>query len=980
MKKAVRLSALLLLTALALSALVACGGGGVTDDWTPSGVDVTLMSKTQPTTYTVIFGEPADIARAGANIFKDSVSERKLGVINSLFSSSMINEANEIIFGSSDRTASVKAAELLAKETAGSYRWAFYYYDGKLAVVANDEISYELAVLDLFTRFTSGESLVIKDTLAECKTMSEAEYDAYLDEKDLAKAEEKRKEHEKIIGKLLDKVEDQRENLVENNLFNILTATKDMTAIATGSNWGTAPYNPIDEHPRVMFTKDDIPGIRKALREDTATNAHFFKLLEEDYLGVLAPAPAYVSGQNTHNYNTDGLERIMVKALAYQLYGDPYYGYQAIYAMKNYLDTLELIYISGDQYRQFGDIGFTVACVYDWCYDLLTDEDKDQIIAGTENIIFKGSNKKGVKFEIGFPPTEQGSFTGHGSEYQLLRDYLSFSIAIYDENPTWYQLIGARFYNDYVPSRNYYFETTGVASQGTNYLALRHIATLYSAWLATAGMGANPYNNLLQTMYSFAAYEYAPGYIFTDGDGPTEQKTSNLRDAEFLAAYLYGDSTLLSLAEITLGEGKIIHATQGLGCAMYTIIRGKGTEPVESPHSNLDLIQYNGAPLGQYIVREAWNTTDSAAVFMKLKERHTANHEHGDSGSFQIYYKGMLSSEGGAYDNYNHEHTQKFYKTSVSHNTLLIKNHKVNDIYNVGAQRTYTEAKTLEIWLKNDYEAGTITGREHAYTDASETAPHYVYLAGEITKSYASDTVNYVGRRMLTVYTGDDNFPMAFFVYDDISTKNTAFKKTFLLQITSPNEPTISTKKQTVTTENGDGRLVLTCLTKGVSIEGLGGRVYDAKGNYDPINSKNYLVNGKQLVSLNQKDDGHWGRVEISIDGKTDHTLMNVMYVTDKGQKKDAPEIKHILDDGVEGSTFGDVAAIFMTSRERVTGKVSFEVDGKGEMKYYVSGVAEGKWQVEVDGKTVGSFEATADGGLLVFSAPAGDVVLTKKN
>ena len=528
-----------------------------------------------------------------------------------------------------------------------------------------------------------------------------------------------------------------------------------------------------------------------------------------------------------------------------------------------------------------------------------------------------------------------------------------------------------------MPTRNCYFEPTGLAPQGTSYLTLRHNATLYSAWLAVSGLGINPYINLQQTINSFSGYEYSPGYIFTDGDGAGVQKTSNLRTAQFLAGYLYGDPTLIALGEISLNGGEIQHETQGIGCAIYSIIRGKCVKPEADPYSTMDLVQYNGSPLGQYIVRESWQTADSAAVFMKLKERHTANHEHGDSGSFQIFYKSMLSSEGGVYDNYNHEHTQYFYKTSVSHNTLLIKNHKVYDTYNVGSQKTFPTPIDAEDWKTSpSFEAGKITGREHGYFDAAKRSPHYVYIGGDITKSYNDTTVSYVGRRMLTVYTGNEDFPMAFFVYDDISSKNVAFKKTFLLQITSPDEPDINKKKQTVVTENGDGRLVLTCLTDDVTIEGIGGRVYK-NGKYDPINSKNYLLNGKQMVTLSQKDDGHWGRVEISLSGAVDHTFMNVIYVTDKGQKKDAPEIDYIKNDSVEGSTFGDIAAVFMTSRERVNSAVSFDVDGKGDMKYYVSGVAAGKWSVSVDGKPCGTATATEEGGLLVFTAPAGKVTLT---
>jgi len=102
-----------------------------------------------------------------------------------------------------------------------------------------------------------------------------------------------------------------------------------------------------------------------------------------------------------------------------------------------------------------------------------------------------------------------------------------------------------------------------------------------------------------------------------------------------------------------------------------------------------------------------------------------------------------------------------------------------------------------------------------------------------------------------------------------------------------------------------------------------------------------------------------------------------VMYVTDAGQKKSAPDIEHIKSEGVEGSTFGNVAAVFMTSRERLATEISFEVEGKGDMRYFVSGVAAGEWNISVDGKDCGTASATEEGGLLVFTAPAGEVTIT---
>ena len=372
---------------------------------------------------------------------------------------------------------------------------------------------------------------------------------------------------------------------------------------------------------------------------------------------------------------------------------------------------------------------------------------------------------------------------------------------------------------------------------------------------------------------------------------------------------------------------------------------------------------------------------------MKMKERTTANHEHADAGTFTIYYKGAMTGEAGIYSGYASDHTRMYHQATISHNGLIVYDaSKLNTAssdktikWYSGGQRWPKESYTLEGWLESeDYTTGVVTGRQHAYTDDTQTAPLYAYIAGDITKAYPSETVDYVGRRMLTVYTGNKDFPTVLFVYDDITSDSASYEKRFLFHINSSDAPTVN--GNTVITEEASGRIVLTCLSDNVSLNQVGGRVYDENGKYNCAKSSNYLINGIQNVANNNLDDGHWGRIEIvssPAEASRDAKFMNVIYVTDKGQAKAAPAIAKVTGNGVEGGTFGDVAAIFATSRDRVSSELSFTVSGGSSMNYYVSGVAAGNWKVTVDGKDCGSFTASEDGGLLTFTAPAGSVKIT---
>ena len=788
---------------------------------------------------------------------------------------------------------------------------------------------------------------------------------------------------------------EQRRAFREERAFGI--ATEDITLLLDESDkkmWGEAPRSLRPCHPRVMLTEESIPGIRAALEEDTPTNRLFKEYLAEDFDGILPPAPDYDTVNNekdeylallahrrksAHNYENKPIELCAVKALGYKLYGDENYGYHAVYALKNYLYTLDAKSLPFDQYRAFGYIMFIAACVYDWCYELLDEEDKAQIIAAVEHKCAAGSNCKGERFEIGFPPSKQGTVSGHGSEYQLLRDYLSFSIAIFDENPSWWKYVGARFYNDFVQSRNTYYKS-GISQQGTGYSPFRFTADIFSAWIITHATGVDPYVGITTAARSFFAFEYAPGVIYPDGDGPNIQYVSKLRDLALLAGYLYGDSGLVAQGEDILKGDAIGEKNQGLHLTSYVIIRGKGITPARNRHDGMELLHYNGSPLGQYICHDRWDDENAASTFMRIRERTTANHEHRDAGHFQIYYKGMLTNDGGVYDFYGNDHWKHLHAATIAHNCITVYNPKYrkgNKWYS-GGQRYNKEARTIRQWLDNpDYDMGVLTGHCAAYRDLAKKRPHYAYIAGDVAKAYEPETAKYVGRRMLTVYTENPDFPMALFVYDDVEAFEPSFKKTFLLQIASPDAPKIS--KGRVVTENGEGRLVLHSLSKDVKIKGVGGRVYDENGSFVSERSRNYLINGKQCNSINKKDDGHWGRIEISpVSDCESVQLLNLLYVTDRGSKKIAPKTARIDADGIAGAIFGRTVALFATSRDRRACEINATVAGpKGKLEYFVSGVAAGEWNISVDGKDCGTASATEEGGLLVFTAPAGEIVIS---
>ena len=794
------------------------------------------------------------------------------------------------------------------------------------------------------------------------------------------------------------------------------------------------------DHPRLLVTKDTIPTIRKALEESNPTNERFFAILDMDVSlpraalnssgvssdivknGVAngginngklgAAADGFFKRAGMHNYDGYYLEVIQVKALGYLIDGHELYGYQAIHCMKQVLRTLDIQKINSNQEREFGNVMFTAALVFDWCYDLLTDTDRDQLIAGVEYKVGKVTTGAGEAFSIKFPPTKLGAISGHGSERQLLRDMLAAAIAFYGYNGNnWYKWIGTLFYEHYVPVRNYYFQSE-LSQQGVGvYASGRHIGDMFSAWIMMTAAKNNadkyPYPNIDKTIRSFLSYETTPGQIFTDGDGggkTLQQSNTEFRALAYMTAYLFEDEPMLAQArsmspKVAFGTDLRIDVTIELHSALYVALTGMSDiTPAEDKYEGMELIKYNGAPVGQYVTHEAYGVTDSASVFMRLKEATTANHEHADAGNFMIYYKGMLTADNGWYDGYSSKHNRYYHQSTVAHNSLLIYNpNKPGEsgddaTYYSGGQRWPTEGQKLSDLTSSSSKlrTGTILGYQHGYYDAEQTQPKYAYLGGNITAAYNSNTVEFVGRRMLVVYTGDETVPMAFFTYDRITSQDSSYKKYYLFHISSPDKPTMgsadnwtnNSTTKTIKTENGDGQLVLTCLSSNATYRIRGGTTYG-----------NYYVNSTvgNVATPNGYDDGTYGRIEIyNPTNEKTTSFLNAMYVTDKGNTSYYATVPvtnvsaNISSAGdVEGGVFNDtVAAIFVkknitNTSAYNTAEISFTTTGSKTLQYYVDGMGAGAWKVTVNGKVIGSFPVSKTGRILTFDAPAGNVVLT---
>ncbi|MBR2971437.1 MAG: InlB B-repeat-containing protein [Clostridia bacterium] len=801
------------------------------------------------------------------------------------------------------------------------------------------------------------------------------------------------------------------------------------------------------DHPRVLFNSNDVPKIVANIEaeENAKAKSAFLALVTENTDGKLTPTSEITPAAfEWTNYNSRVLRVIEAKALYYALYKDSasvspeearMRGYEAIYAMKNYLLTFDTQWKASDQCRYYGEMMYYSALVYDWCYDLLTDDDKDQFRLGVQNLACDGTNnmpwakregatgsQNGValnthearKLEGGFPALakeNQSRLTGHGAEAQVIRDYFAFAIAIFDEDSSWYDYVGGLIYQDYIDAREYFYTANFYPDGSAGYNEYRFLCDMYNAWLFK-GMGVEfPYNeeNMASVVHGLLSMETYDGFMFATGDGAgtawngTDQYRlpDNLGDVALISSHLFDDPAALAIAHHIMdyrwGNGNFSTSQLATSAAYYLILTSNGLTPSDDYRENIDNVEYHAAFQQQVISRDGYGE-DSVVVLMQGGQHLPGGHTHQNAGNFQIWYKGMLTRDDGLYDAYGSDHHHYYHAAAVAHNTLLIYNNNLKNspvepvgrsgFYNGGQRAYFNLPATYSAWIKDSkFSYGQNIGMQ---TDDA-TNPSYVYFANDITNAYEDITVDYVERSFMTLYTGDEETPMVMFVFDNITADSPEFKKTFLLQCAT--EPIVDKENGVVTIDNGEGKLVLTSLLGGdqfkaygrTSINGEVGPGIDGKGSerfWLSGQNKNLAPGGATSIGDKSNDLSLiWGHVEISANtGNATDQLVNVLYVTDSGNTVSATPTL-VQGDYLSGATFKNSTSVFLTDSMHSSDILSFTVDPQDaveEMTYYIGGLSEGHWKVYINDERIYAGQ-DEEGKDLDFEVTADGKLLTFK-
>lgn len=735
---------------------------------------------------------------------------------------------------------------------------------------------------------------------------------------------------------------------------------------------------PPASHPRVYISSKNIEEY-KAMAEHPSMKPVWDKLVE----AASTETTGELDMSLENNYSKEIKNAIEAKALMYVIKGDKEMGQNAVDAAIQYNRTLKNNPPSL-AYRNYGNVVSMNAMVYDWCYDLLTKEQKEELIVWIETWA--------QSMEMGWPIIKQNATVGHGAEYQIQRDMVSAGIAVYDEKKEIYELAAGRVLKEFAEARKFWFNGH-YHPQGSAYGVYRYSADISAAFLFDAIGIPNVYGTDQQYGLYRHIYNMRPdGLRMVDGDNYNNgSKFGGIMGSQAFA-FLWGagyfkDSILMDHFVTTsnsFGQGG-----DG-GDYIYDFLFYDPTvEPASPKEAGLPLAKFFPEPLGAITARTSWLgggvTSNTALVTMDLSTYHFNGHDQADSGHFQVYYKGPLTVDTGIYEGvnggYHSDHDKNYNKRSIAHNTIQVYDPDEQFLWysetlaNDGGQRMVNnrmEPDNLDSILKDGYKTGEVLAHD---IGPYENNPEYAYIKGNLAEAYNSKITDYT-RSMVYLNLFDQKHPIALMVYDNVASRRENFKKAWLLHMVDEpqiqgNETTIIAPKQ----KGYNGKMVNTTLLP--AQDNLEINKVGSTDNQYSVFGTNYPQSLNDIE--NKAEDNSMWRIEVSPKNPSrEDTFFNVMQVMDDIGGPEKLNVNMIDSPKMTGASIADRVVFFSKTGETIGDKITFDLTGEGTLKVLVTDVKDGFWSVSKNGESATvQYTVKKDAGALYFYGEAGSYTLT---
>jgi len=498
----------------------------------------------------------------------------------------------------------------------------------------------------------------------------------------------------------------------------------------------------------------------------------------------------YTENEMIIKEDKDVEKEMQYKAFYYLMEQDSIIGRESIDIAKKYIKALDFGNIL-DVTRPVGNAIYTVSLVYDWCYDLLTSDEKALFIEKFKYLA--------ESMEIGWPPFRQAITVGHGSEEQLSKNLLAMSIAIYNEDPIPYKYTSYRILEELSSMRQFEYQSPR-HHQGMSYGPYRYRADLEAALLFKKMSGIEVFDENIKNVYkSFFYRRLTNKDFFNDGDNFSQYYSGNINyGTTSLIHYAYSkdssEDDLLILAKLSKGDIALNSYNVFKDRVLTLLLNDPDFEvvlPNEEGLSALPLTLFTGKIVGSMIARTGWDmseNTSDVVVDVKGGGYFFANHQHADAGSFQIFYKGKQVVDLGQYHYYGTPYDVNFNKRSVAHSMLLVVDPNEENV-NDGGTRKISGSPVSEEYINNNdpkYLNGEIISE--STEPLNSLSPDFSYYSLDLTSAYSGKLERYQ-RKSVFLNLKNNDIPAILIMLDIVKTSNPDFKKYW--QINTLNLPEI---------------------------------------------------------------------------------------------------------------------------------------------------------------------------------------------
>ncbi|WP_203329027.1 hypothetical protein [Candidatus Laterigemmans baculatus] len=713
-------------------------------------------------------------------------------------------------------------------------------------------------------------------------------------------------------------------------------------------------FVPPATRPRLWVNQDSLRIVKERLT--VGENAEVWERLTE---AAKKPFEFEFSPEKEVPFNAPLEKAAETKAFYYLMTGDKAVGREAVELSVDYLSHVEFGNVL-DITREIGRAIYTASLVYDWCHDLLSEEERQ--------ILQTHLMRLAADMECGWPPFKQSVVNGHGNEAQIQRDLLAMSIALYGDDSQPYQYTSYIILEDLVPMRAFEYQSPR-HNQGVNYGAYRFGWEMHAAWFFYRMTGEPAFDENIKGVRKFWQYMRLPdGQMLRDGDGFGAGRPGEFyywkHPQTMLLMYAYAEDPVLK-ADFERQGGLASNPV------LFLLLNDPNLKPVESRES-LPLTIDFGPILGSMIARTGWDIgLDSNDVVAEIKGGgyHFGNHQHSDAGALQIYYRGLQVADLGVYKFYGTPYDHNFNKRSIAHSMMLARDPDekfLSTESNDGGTRYNQSHPRTPEQTKRDprFHNGKVISSDFG---PSKLKPAYSYFKADLTSAY-SDKIDQYTRGFCFLNLGREDVPAAIILTDDMATANPEFQKYWQINTLEPPQQT----RDGVILRNQRGELVgkthvamLVPTSADRQLEILSGE----KAN------SSFEFQYEAPPTSHPEASGH----RIMISPKTAQKRDRFLTVFQMAAGDTEP-LEVDFQETVESYvvSLADRVVSLNKNSEPIQKRFSFQVPDGGERQVLLAGLEPGTWKVRSqDGQVDFEAKVTAGRNTLFFEANSGEFVIS---